>query len=90
MSRSGISFLGNLVEALEVDTKSKRAIFLPNKEDQCSMGEWDGWINPVARFSSRKLMQSGKFLLGQGVYRTIGGEVPSSRVILRSLGLMVS
>jgi len=33
-----------------------------------------------------KLTQSGKFLLGQGVYQTIGGEVPSSRVILRSYG----
>jgi len=67
-----------LVEALEINTESKRCLLL-NKEDWCSMGEQDGWINPIARFSSMNLMQSGKFLLGQGVYQTVGWGVPSSR-----------
>jgi len=30
-------FLGNSVEALKVDARSKRAVFLLNKKDQCSM-----------------------------------------------------
>jgi len=37
-------FLGNLVEASEINTESKRAVFLPNKEDRCSMGRV-GWMD---------------------------------------------
>ena len=35
-------FLGNMVEASEVDTKLKRAVFFPYEEDQSSMGRARG------------------------------------------------
>ena len=34
--------LGNSVEASKVDAKSKRAVFLLNKEDRCCMGRARG------------------------------------------------
>jgi len=41
-------FLGDLVEALEVDTKSKRAIFLLDGMNWSPMEEQEGQMNPVA------------------------------------------
>ena len=46
---------GYSVEALEVDTKPKQAIFFPDEKDQGSTQEGEGWMNPVVRFSSMNL-----------------------------------
>jgi len=51
----GIGLLGNLVEASEINTESKRAVFLPNKRTSAPWGECDGQINPAAMFSSMNL-----------------------------------
>jgi len=51
--------------------KVEESIFLPNKEDWCSMGEREGGINPVAMVFVKELMQEHKFP-GTGVYETIG------------------
>ena len=54
-------------EASEVDTKSKRAVFLPNKEDWSSMERARGMDEPCSKVLINELTQSCKFLLGQGV-----------------------
>ena len=48
-------FLGNSVKALEVNTKSMRAVFFLDEETGAPWGEWDGQMNTVARFSSMNL-----------------------------------
>src|SRR5882672_2935124 len=65
-------FLGNSVEAPEINAKSKRAIFLPDKEDRSSMGRAGRMDEPCSKVLVNELTKSHKFLLGQGVYRTIG------------------
>jgi len=47
-----------LVEALEVDTESKRAIFLPNEEDWSSMGRLRGTDEPCSKILINELMQT--------------------------------
>src|SRR5882724_4354676 len=64
-------FLVNMVEALEVDTKLNRAIFFLNEEDQRSMGRTRGTDEPCSKVHINELMESCKFLLGQGVNGTI-------------------
>src|SRR5882724_12320403 len=83
-------FLGNSVEASEVDAKLKRAIFLLNKEDWCSMGR-AGWMDkPCSKVFINELTQSGKFLLGQGVYKTIGWGSAFVQSDFEIVGSMVS
>jgi len=65
-------FLGNSVEALEVDAKSERGVFFPNEEDQSSMGRVRRMDEPCSNVFVNQLMQFHKFLLGQGVNGTIG------------------
>jgi len=60
-------FLGNSVEASEIDAESKRAVFLPNKRGPVLHGVngMDGLT--CSKVFVNELTQSGKFLLGQGV-----------------------
>ena len=60
-------FLGDSVEASEVDAKSKRAIFLLDEKNQSPMGGVRGMDEPCSKVLINELMQSCKFLLGQGV-----------------------
>ena len=63
-----------MVEALEVDAKSKRAVFFPDEEDWSAMGKMRGTDEPCSKvlINELMLMQSCKFLLRQGVNGTIG------------------
>src|SRR5882672_344631 len=65
-------FLRDSVEASEVDTKSKRAVFFPNEEDWGSMGGPGRSDEPCGKVLVNELLQSCKFLLGQGVDRSEG------------------
>jgi len=60
-------FPGDSVEASEVNTKSKRAIFLPDQKNRSPMGGARGMNEPCSKVLVNELMQSHKFLLGQGV-----------------------
>jgi len=60
-------FLGNSVEASEVDAKSKRAIFLLDEKNWSPMGGARRTDEPCSKVLVNELMQSCKFLLGQGV-----------------------
>jgi len=83
-------FLGNSVEASEVDAKSKRAIFFLNKEDQSSMGRVRGMDLPSSNVFVNELMQSHKFLLGKGVNQTVGWRSAFVQSDFEIIGLMVS
>src|SRR6266481_793081 len=62
--------LGYSVEALEVDTKSKQAIFFPDEEDWGSTWGARGTNEPCSEVLINELTKSCKFLLGQGVNGT--------------------
>jgi len=59
-----------MVEASEVDTKLKKAIFFLNEEDQSSMGRVKGTNESCSMVLVNELMKSHKFLLGQAVNGT--------------------
>src|SRR5882724_10097703 len=94
MSRSGYwSFLEIRLRPQKLTQSQREPSFFRIKRTGAPWGEWDGWINPVARFLSMKLYeitQSGKFLLGQGVYQNIGWGSAFIHSDFEIVGLMVS
>src|SRR5882724_9651224 len=41
----------DLVEVLEIDTELQGAILLLSKENRCTTGNWDDWMNPLLSIS---------------------------------------
>ena len=72
---------GDFIEASVIYAEVEGFVFL---ESKAPWEEEVGQINPVRRWSSRKLQRTSSSDWERGYIRTISGEVPSSKLILRS------
>jgi len=78
-----------LVEASEVDAKSKRSIFLLDERTGSFMGRVRGTDEPCSKVLINELTQSRKFLLGQGVNKAKRQGSAFVQCDFESIGLMV-
>jgi len=84
MSGSGYQSFWEIWLRLRSQHKLREPSFFQMKRTGAPWEEQDGTDEPCSKVLINELIQSRKFLLGQGVNGAKSREVPSSSVILRS------